>query len=244
MKRALLIDDDLTNTRIVQYYLEQTGEFQTVWAKNAQEALTACCRSTFDVILLDILLPDINGVELCEKLRQRIYCPIIFISCIDDEDTVIRALEMGGDDYLIKPFSCKLMCARINANIRRVEIENRQKTRTAIQNDRFAVDMNEHTLRVGDKLYHLSSIEFDVLMYIMDHPHRPISLDEIYEAVWNAPSYGDVRTVISHVYNLRKKIEENPQKPQYIRSVRGHGYYFCPDGKDVQPPALAKAKKA
>ena len=244
MNRALLIDDDLTNTRIVQYYLEQTGEFQTVWAKNAQEALTACCRSTFDVILLDILLPDISGVELCEKLRQRIYCPIIFISCIDDEDTVIRALEMGGDDYLIKPFSCKLMCARINANIRRVEIENRQKTRTAIQNDRFAVDMNEHTLRVGDKLYHLSSIEFDVLMYIMDHPHRPISLDEIYEAVWNAPSYGDVRTVISHVYNLRKKIEENPQKPQYIRSVRGHGYYFCPDGKDVQPPALAKAKKA
>ena len=238
MKRVLLIDDDVTNTRIVQYYLEQTGEFQTVWAQNAEEALTACCRGTFDVILLDLLLPDINCVDLCEKLRQRIYCPIIFISCIDDEETVIRALEMGGDDYLIKPFSCKLMCARINANIRRVEIENRQKARTAIQNDRFSVDMNEHTLRVGDKLYHLSSIEFDVLMYIMDHPHRPISLDEIYEAVWNAPSYGDVRTVISHVYNLRKKIEENPQKPKYIRSVRGHGYYFCPDDKEVQPPTV------
>ena len=239
MKRVLLIDDDLTNTQIVQYYLEQTGEFQTVWAKNAEEALTAC-RSLFDVILLDILLPDMNGVELCEKLRQRIYCPIIFISCIDDEETVIRALEMGGDDYLIKPFSCKVMCARINANIRRVEMENRQKTRTAIQTNRYSVDVNEHTLRVGEHVYHLSSIEFGVLMYIMDHPHRPISLDEIYEAVWNAPSYGDVRTVISHVYNLRKKIEENPQKPQYIRSVRGHGYYFSPDGSDVELANLSK----
>lgn len=234
MKRVLLIDDDKTNAQIVKYYLDQNGSFQTVWAQNAMEALMAC-RQPFDVILLDIMLPDEDGVALCGKLRQRIYCPIIFISCIDDEDVVIRALETGGDDYLVKPFNCKVLAARINANLRRVEMENRQKARSTIRAEGLLLDANEHTLRVGERLYHLSSMEFGVLLYFMNNPYRTLSLDEIYEAVWNAPSYGDVRTVISHVYNLRKKMEDNPQKPRFIRSVRGYGYFFCPGGEDVQP---------
>ena len=232
MKKVLLIDDDATNARIIQYYLRESGDFHTVWAQNAKAALRAC-EENFDIILLDIMLPDVNGVELCGQLRQRIYCPIIFISCIDDEEMVIKSLETGGDDYLVKPFSCKILVARINANLRIVEIENRQKSRSILHSSRFIVDVHEHTLRVRSQLYHLSSIEFGILMYIMNNPYRTISLDEIYEAVWNCPSYGDVRTVISHVYNLRKKLEENPQRPKFIRSVRGYGYYFCPDGEDA-----------
>ncbi|MDO4548623.1 MAG: response regulator transcription factor [Clostridia bacterium] len=232
MKKVLLIDDDKVNAQIIKYYLDQTGGFQTVWAQNAMEALAACSER-FDVILLDIMLPDVDGVELCGRLRSILYCPIIFISCIDDEDVVIRALETGGDDYLIKPFSCKVLIARINANLRRVEMENREKTRRSIQCRGFSLDVNEHTLCVRDSIYHLSSIEFGVLIYLINNSYRTVSLDEIYEAVWNAPSYGDVRTVISHVYNLRKKLEQNPQNPRYIRSVRGYGYYFCPDGQDA-----------
>lgn len=233
MKRVLLIDDDQINARIVKYYLDETGGFQTVWAQSAMEALIAC-QEPFDIILLDIMLPDVDGVELCQRLREILYCPILFISCIDDEETVIRALETGGDDYLVKPFSCQVLVARINANLRRVEMENMQKSRAVIHSSCFTLDVNEHTLRVGDRLSHLSSIEFGILMYIVNHPYRTISLDEIYEAVWNAPSYGDVRTVISHVYNLRKKLEENPQKPKIIRSVRGYGYYFSPDGEEMK----------
>ena len=151
MKRVLLIDDDAINAQIIQYYLNESGDFQTVWAQNAKDAIRAC-EEKFDIILLDIMLPDVDGVELCERLRQRIYCPIIFISCIDDEEMVIKSLETGGDDYLVKPFSCKMLVARINTNLRRVEIENRQKRRAILQSPCFVLDVNEHSLRVRDRL--------------------------------------------------------------------------------------------
>ena len=232
MKRVLLVDDDSINAQIIRHYLSKTGEFITIWATDAEQALRAC-RETVDIILLDIMLPDIDGVDLCARIRERVYCPIIFISCIDDEDVVIRALETGGDDYLVKPFSYKVLLARIQANLRRVEMESGGLKRTVVSCGSFVLDANEHTLRVGNSVYHLSSIEYGILTYIMNHPYRTVSLDEIYEAVWNAPSHGDVRTVISHVYNLRKKLEVNPQKPRYIRSVRGYGYFFSPDVEDV-----------
>lgn len=196
-----------------------------MWAENAAKALDLCTHE-ISIILLDIMLPDVNGVDLCTQLRALVYCPILFISCIDDEDTVIQALETGGDDYLVKPFSNKMLLARIQANLRR--IEGAPKTPGLIQFPRFAINTNEHVLIVSGNTYHLSSIEYDVLLYITRHPYRTISLDEIYEAVWNAPSHGDVRTVISHVYNLRKKLETDPKKPEIIRSVRGFGYYFSP----------------
>lgn len=227
MKRVLIIDDDGINAEIIRHYLEKTGEYETVWAENASSAIDAC-RRPVDVILLDIMLPDVNGVELCRTLRSLVYCPILFISCIDDEDTVIRALETGGDDYLVKPFSNKMLLARIQANLRR--IENTPHEPELLRLPHFCVNTGEHTLMARGQLFHLSSIEYDVLMYIIKHPCRTISLDEIYESVWNAPSHGDVRTVISHIYNLRKKIEIDPKKPQIIRSVRGFGYYFSPDG--------------
>ena len=232
MKRILVIDDDATNARIIRLYLDRTGEFETAWAANAKQALEAC-REPMDAILLDIMLPDVNGVELCRQLRERVYCPIIFISCIDDEEVVIRALETGGDDYLVKPFSHKMLLARIQANLRRVEMENGRQRREVLDGGGFLVDTSAHTLRVEGRTYHLSSIELGILTYLMAHPRRTLSPDEIYEAVWNAPSHGDVRTVISHIYGLRKKLEQNPQKPRYIRSVRGYGYYFSPGGEDA-----------
>lgn len=241
MKRVLLIDDDSTNAQIIRHYLNKTGGFETVWAADAQAAMRALSEPV-DIILLDIMLPDVNGVELCARIRRHVYCPIIFISCIDDEDVVIRALETGGDDYLVKPFSHKVLLARIHANLRRVEMESSGPRRALVSSGGFVVDASEHTLRVGEKVYRLSSIEYGILTYIMNHPFRTISLDEIYEAVWNAPSHGDVRTVISHVYNLRKKLEENPQKPRFIRSVRGYGYFFSPDGEDVPIETPKKEK--
>ena len=232
MKRILIVDDDQVNAQIMQYYLDQSGDIETVWAKDAHEAIDAC-KTPFDLILLDIMLPDINGVELCKHLRERVYCPILFISCISDEDTVIKALETGGDDYLVKPFSCSVLMARISANLRRVEMENQKAARAIVRSEHFVLDTNEHTLRVKDRVFHLSTMEFEVLLYMIRAPYRTLSPEEIYEAVWGTPSYGDVRTVISHVYNLRRKLEDNPQKPRFIRSVRGYGYFFCPDGRDA-----------
>lgn len=229
MYRVLLIEDDATIAKIIQYYLRQCKVYEVSWAKSAGEAL-ALSRTPPDIILLDIMLPDVDGLELCAKLRERIYCPIIFISCIDDEDTIIKALELGGDDYLTKPFNCKVLHARIEANLRRVKLERAEHPRPQLQFPDFSVDAAGHALLKNGCSIPLPPIEFGLLMHLIDHPGRIITLDELYEAVWEKPSFGDVRTVIVHVYSLRKKLEPSPSAPRYIKNVRGKGYLFDPEG--------------
>lgn len=230
MHRVLLVEDDDTIAKIIQYYLSQSGQYEVIHARNAGEAL-AQSRNPVDVVLLDIMLPDVDGVSLCAKLRERIYCPIIFISCIDDEATVVNALEMGGDDYLTKPFNCKILQARIEANLRRVKMDTTQKPPSKQKYRGFTIDVDGHTIKKDGQSIALSPIEFDMLMYFVDQPNRVLSLDEIYECVWGKRSYGDLRTVIVHIYNLRKKIEASPTEPRYLKSMRGKGYFFDPEGK-------------
>ena len=229
MYRVLLIEDDATIAKIIQYYLKQCKEYEVSWAKNAGEAL-ALSRDPVDIILLDIMLPDVDGLELCAKLRERIYCPIIFISCIDDEETIIKALDLGGDDYLTKPFNCKVLHARIQSNLRRVRIERSEHPRSQLSFRDFSVDAGGHSIQKNGTSIPLAPIEFGLLMHLIDHPGRIITLDELYEAVWGKPSFGDVRTVIVHIYGLRKKLEPQPNAPRYIKNVRGKGYLFDPDG--------------
>lgn len=226
-KKILIIDDDAINARIIAFYLEQDDNFVTRWAKNATEAVSALA-DCFDLILLDIMLPDVNGVSLCTTLRQYTNCPIIFISCIDDENTMVEALETGGDDYLVKPFSKQILLARVNANFRRIELEHRKDERKIIEFPSFTLIPADHTLSVRGEAYHLSSIELGILLYFTANPNKTIPLEDIYRAVWGAPSHGDVRTVVSHVYNLRQKIEKDAKRPRIIRSVRGYGYIFSP----------------
>lgn len=237
MYRVLLVEDDKTIAKIIQYYLDQCKVYQVVWAQNAGEAL-ACSRSPVDVILLDIMLPDVDGLELCAKLRERVYCPIIFTSCIDDEDTIVRALEIGGDDYLTKPFNCKVLHARIQANLRRVRMEKRARPHTRLEYRDFAVDIAGHAIEKRGACTPLAPIEFGLLMHLVDNPDRIVTLEELYETVWGKPSFGDVRTVIVHIYNLRKKLEPNPNLPRYIKNVRGKGYIFDPRGVPEDAPPV------
>lgn len=228
MIKVLLVEDDPTIALIIRYYLDECKQYETKWAQNASQAIEMCGANT-DVILLDIMLPDINGIDLCARLRRKIYCPIIFISCLDDEETIVRALETGGDDYLTKPFNTRVLNARIQANLRRVQIERAERPRQLAFRD-FSVDTASHCLLRGGEAVPLAPIEFGILMYLINHPNRIVTLDELYEAVWDKPSYGDVRTVIVHVYNLRKKLEVSPSHPRYIKNVRGKGYNFDPSG--------------
>lgn len=229
MNRILLIEDDAIVATVILYYLKQAGNYKVEWVKTAGEALAAA-RMPFDLMLLDICLPDVDGVELCARLRRTIYCPILFISCLDDEETVVKALETGGDDYLTKPFTCKMLQTRIEANLRRVRLERQNKRAAEMEYPDFRIDQDEHTVIRQEKIYHLAPIEFSILMYLIANPNRTIAVDEIYENVWGKPSFGDVRTVIAHIYNLRRIIENDKNNPRYIRSVRGYGYYFSPDG--------------
>lgn len=144
MTRVLLIEDDALVAKVIFYYLEQAETYQIVWAKTGGEAF-ANARDNFDVILLDILLPDVDGVDLCARLREWHDCPIIFISCLDSSDTIVRALEQGGDDFLVKPFDNKVLEARIQANLRRYN-KNIQPTQNILECQGFTLDARRHVV--------------------------------------------------------------------------------------------------
>lgn len=178
------------------------------------------------MLLLDILLPDSDGITLCQTLRQRVTCPIIFISCLDDEATIIRALEMGGDDFLAKPFNNKVLQARIDANLRRVAIERKKRYDTPVSAADFTVDMETRVLCRAGKEVQLTPIEFGILLYLMEHEDQVISTRELYEFVWSQPDVGDLRTVVAHIHTLRKKLEDNPRSPVHLHAIYGKGYRY------------------
>ncbi len=227
MHRILLVEDDATIAKIIQYYLSEHKVYEVVWAKNAAEAEAAATPGV-DLILLDIMLPDTDGLTLCTRLREKTSCPILFTSCIDSEDTIVSALELGGDDYLTKPFTSKILHARIQANLRRRETQKREARKLAYPD--FSIDETGQAIVRGGQRVPLSPIEMELLLYMVDHPGRVITLGEIYEAVWGKKSFGDVRTVIVHVYNLRKKLEPDAGESRYIKNLRGRGYLFDPAG--------------
>ena len=219
MDRVLLVEDDGSIAEIVRYYLSQSGQYEVDVAQNAAGALERVGGGgQYDVILLDIMLPDVDGVELCAQLRESLYCPIIFISCIDGEDTIIRALRMGGDDYLVKPFTCEMLQARMEANLRRMR---GGRGGGILSFPSFELDRAGHAIVRNGERKGLSPIEFNLLEFFLQHPNQNFSLSVLYENIWGRPSLGDVRTVMVHIHNLRKKIEDDPNAPVYLRSTRG-----------------------
>lgn len=230
MVKVLLVEDDDTIARIIKYYLNQEAFYDVLWVKTAGEAVGAS-RDHFDVILLDILLPDVSGIDLCEKLRQWHSCPIIFISCLDDSNTIVNALEKGGDDFITKPFDNKVLAARIQANLRRAASAGTEPAHNLLSCKGFTLDANRHVIRVGDREYNLPLMEFRVLLYLMQNANRYITASELYKKVWGKDSYGDVRTVMVHIHNLRKKIEPDGGS-HYIKNTWGKGYLFDPTGND------------
>lgn len=223
--RILLVEDDPVMARIIKFYLSQQPNQEVAWVSTCEEAIEAV-RQRYDLLLLDILLPDSDGITLCRTLRQRVTCPIIFTSCLDDEATIIRALEMGGDDFLAKPFNNKVLQARIDANLRRVAIERRKRYDTPVSAADFTVDMESRVLHRAGKEYQLTPIEFGILLYLMEHEDQVISTRELYEFVWSQPDVGDLRTVVAHIHTLRKKLEDNPRSPVHLHAIYGKGYRY------------------
>lgn len=232
MMNILLVDDDLDICEIIKINLS-SHDYNLYIANDGKEALSHLYDCNIDLILLDIVLPDLDGVDFCGEIRKINNCPIIFISCIDDDETIVRALEMGGDDYLVKPFNTTILAARIEANLRRVKIDS-NTTKDPLPKKSFGnciIDSSDHTvIKNGEQIY-LSPLEFKILNFMVDNPNRVLSLSEIYDNIWTTPSYGDVRTVKVHVSNIRKKIEDDPADPRHITTIRRIGYYFIPENK-------------
>lgn len=225
MTQILLIEDDKAICDITRYFLEGQKQYQVTCARTGGQAMTYA-REPFDLIIMDILLLDTNGIDLCRSLRKWQLCPILFCSCLDDADTMVRALEMGGDDFIAKPFDNKVLLAKIQANLRRVHMDTRQEQKDSGCFGAFCLQPQTHQVTVEGRSVKLSQIEYRILSYLVHHPGVYLSGQQIYQALWGKDPLGDTRTVQVHIHNLRKKIEADPANPVYLKSVWGKGYYF------------------
>jgi DNA-binding response OmpR family regulator len=226
LKTVLLVEDDRDISTITKIRLEHAG-YETDTAYTCSEALDKVRGRTYDLILLDVMLPDGSGSELCPQLRTLTRCPVIFVSCLDDSGTVVSALRGGGDDYVVKPIKFDELLARIETNIRRSEpnMEEERNRKSQIRRFRhFSLDTLRRKVLLGSIEADLSSIEYNLLLYMAEHPDTLLLYDDLYSQVWSNDSLGDVRTVMVHISNLRKKID--PDKIGIIETVRGAGYIF------------------
>lgn len=224
MAKILLIEDDKAIADITRYFLESQPDFTVIWAKDGAEALRLA-RQPFDLIIMDILLPDTNGIDLCQTLRTWQKCPLIFSSCLDDTETVVQALERGGDDFIVKPFDNKVLLARIQAHLRRTRQEKEQ-SQTGSVCGKFALDFQNSQLILDGRFIRLSKMEYRLMTFFLQNPGTYFTAEDIYHALWGRDSLGDIRTVQVHIHNLRRKIEPEPSNPVYIRSEWGKGYIF------------------
>lgn len=228
MHEILIVEDDHDLADITRLHLEHAG-YKTSIAYTGAQAIELLNTKNFSLILLDVVLPDMTGHEFCTTVREKSLCPIIFISCLDDNQTIVSALTLGGDDYIVKPISYEQLLARTEANIRRSELYQKQQRASENAHLRrypgFTIDTDTHTVVLADgTAAPLSSIEYNLLLYLSDHPGVLQLYNDLYRAVWDSESLGDIRTVMVHISNLRKKID--PAHTGIIQTVRGAGYIF------------------
>ncbi len=224
MTQILLVEDDDEICEILQFYLLEVPDYQVTIAHSAEQALPLLRLRSFDIALLDIQLPGMDGIDLCAGLRKTSWCPVIFISCINDDETIVRALNMGGDDYLVKPFRAPVLLARIEANLRRTRML--RPAQQPLRAGELSLDPSVRSVTKNGRTLNLSPTEYEILFFLMSNQGRFISFDEVYQAVWQRPSLGDVRALFVHVSHLRQKIEEDPARPVYLRTHLRDGYIF------------------
>jgi DNA-binding response OmpR family regulator len=217
----LLVEDDQDLSLIAQTNLAHAGH-QVDTAFTCAEARSCLAKKEYDLILLDEMLPDCSGDELCRSIRENCVCPIIFMSCLEDTDTIIRALHSGGDDYMVKPICYPELLARAEAIIRR---SRQNRVPSTIRNfHSFTMDTTHRRILKGKTEVDLSSIEYALLRYMVERPDTLLLYQDLYQNVWETDSLGDFRTVMVHISNIRKKID--PEHRGIIETVRGAGYIF------------------
>jgi two-component system, OmpR family, alkaline phosphatase synthesis response regulator PhoP len=229
-KKILVVDDESSIVTLLQYNLEQAG-YIVETASDGQEGYDAVLKTKPDLIILDLMLPKMDGMEVCKALRlQKINTPIIMLTAKDEEFDKVLGLELGADDYMTKPFSPREVTARVKAVLRRsyaTSEESNQKGNDVgyefgplrVYPDRFEVFLQDNILDFTPK-------EFELLVYLMENKNRVLTRDQLLSAVWHYDFAGDTRIVDVHISHLRDKIEENSRKPKFIKTIRGLGYKF------------------
>lgn len=229
-EKILVVEDDRTLQETLQYNLNHQG-YQVITAADGATAVEMSKKENPDLILLDIMLPGMDGFEVCRILRKEQTIPILMLTARDDEIDRVVGLEMGADDYLTKPFSMRELIARVKALLRRAHIiQESLQTQTAQKMEyRFAnlvIDQERREVKLADTILELKPKEYDLLLYFAENKGHVLSREKILEQVWGWDYFGDSRTVDVHVRWLREKIEIDPANPQRIITVRSAGYRF------------------
>lgn len=226
-KKILIVDDEKNIVDILKFNLAREG-FKTVQAYDGQQALDMAREEEPDLILLDIMLPKVDGFTVCRKLREKMNTPIIMLTAREEELDKVLGLELGADDYMTKPFSTRELMARVKANIRRTSMDAETATDTSgvLEYGSLKIDINRYEVRRDDEVIELTLREFELLKFLAAQLGQVFSRENLLEKVWGYEYYGDVRTVDVTVRRLREKVERDPGNPEYIMTKRGVGYYF------------------
>ena len=225
-KKILVVDDESAVRRLVSSYLEREG-YQVLEASDGVEALRKARVEHPDLIVLDLMLPEIDGLEICRVLRAESDTYILMLTAKTEEADKLLGLGMGADDYLTKPFSPRELVARVKAILRRGEHDTVSDA-AVIRSGSIEIDSNRHMVKINGKEMELTAREFDILKQLAARPGMVFSREQLLEMVWGYSFYGDPRVVDVHVAKLRKKIEKDPARPEIIKTVRGVGYKLEP----------------
>lgn len=224
--KVLIIEDDATVAEVLGRYLAEAG-FSVGTEADGRAGLRRALDERPDLVVLDLLLPGLNGAEVCRRLRLAAPVPVIMVTALGEEIDRIRGLEIGADDYVTKPFSPREVTARAKAVLRRSREVASAAPPAVLQAGAIEVDVSTHQVRVGGRLVALTGKEFDLLAYLMRYPRRAFRREDLLEAVWGYRE-GDTSTVTVHVRWVRKKVEADPSRPRHLLTVWGVGYRFEP----------------
>ena len=225
-KKVLVVDDEKLIVKGIRFSLEQDG-MEVDCAYDGQEALDKAMATPYDMILLDVMLPKMDGFEVCQRIREFSNMPIVMLTAKGDDMDKILGLEYGADDYITKPFNILEVKARIKAIMRRTtpQVVKEQKI-TEIKSGDFTINTENSRLFILDQEINVTSKEFDMLLLLVTNPGKVYSRDELLRAIWGEDYPGDARTVDVHIRRLREKIEPNASEPKYVHTKWGVGYYY------------------
>jgi DNA-binding response OmpR family regulator len=226
MSKILIIEDDLGIAEIQRDYLRMEGYSVTI-VTNGVDGIQAGLTGEYDLILLDLMLPGVDGFQVCASLREQVDIPILMVTArLEDEDK-IRGLGLGADDYIEKPFVPSVLVARVKAHLARyARLKGGQGGSNPIQSGQLSIDPETRTVLLKGQQVELKNKEYELLLFLARHPNVLFDRETLYERIWGLDAMGDNITVAVHINRLREKLEDDPAEPKYIQTVRGAGYRF------------------
>ncbi|MBF4694889.1 response regulator transcription factor [Fusibacter ferrireducens] len=224
-EKILVVDDEPILLKGLKFSLEQEG-YEVETAMDGKEAYDKILENAYEAVILDLMLPGMDGLEVCKKVREQSMVPILMLTAKDDDSSKVLGLEYGADDYITKPFNMLELKARIKAILRRVQVSDQHIASNLINVGDFNINTLGRKVAVNGINVNLTAKEFDLLLLLMMNEEKVYSREELLETIWGYEYFGDVRTVDVHIRRLREKIEENSSQPDYILTKWGVGYYF------------------